>query len=229
VKWGLLFRSGTMHGLTEGDYAYLSRRGIKVVCDFRDVRERRDEPSNWPKADGPRVLSEDYQLDMAGFMPKGDPRTWTAEQARTAMRNSYPHMLETFHGQYRRMFAELLAGNAPLVFHCSAGKDRTGIAAALLLTALGVPRATVIDDYLLTNTYLDAGKLIAQNAHAGPASPLAGVPPEVARAMIAADRSYIEAALSVLDRHAGGTTGWLKAEMGLSAADLAKLRRMYLA
>ena len=229
VKWGLLFRSGSMHGLTDSDYAYLSRRGIAVVCDFRDVRERQAEPVNWSKTHAPRVLSDDYRLDMAGFMPSGDPRSWTAEQARTAMENSYPHLLETFRGQYRRMFAELLAGHAPLAFNCSAGKDRTGVAAALLLTALGVPRATVIDDYLLTNTYLDAGKLTAQGAQAGPANPMAGIPPAAAQAMMAADRRYIEAALKVLDTHPGGARGWFHDELGISAADISKMRNMYLA
>jgi len=67
------------------------------------------------------------------------------------MTESYPRLLGTFHDQYRRVFAELLAGHAPLAFNCAAGKDRTGVAAALLLTALGVPRETVIADYLLTN------------------------------------------------------------------------------
>lgn len=228
VKWGLLFRSGSMHGLTPRDYAYLGRLGIQVVCDLRDVRERANEPVNWPAGAAPRVLSDDYTLDMAQFLPKGSPKDWTADQARAVMTASYPRMLDTFNGQYRRMFAELLAGHAPLAFNCSAGKDRTGIAAALLLTALGVPRAVVIQDYLLTNTYLDGGKLLAQSAQAGPASPLAGLPPAVAQAMMQADPAYIGAALRVLDTHPGGAQGWLRDQMGLTAADIARLRRMYL-
>lgn len=228
VRWGVLFRSGSMHGLTDSDYAYLEKRGIRTVCDFRDTGERAAEPVNWPAAKAPRVLSDDYKLDMGGFMPKGNPNEWTAEQARSAMEASYPRLLETFHGQYRRMFAELLAGHVPLAFNCSAGKDRTGVAAALLLTALGVSRDEVIADYLLTNTYLDA-KEITKNSQTSSARTLSQVPPGVAQAMLAADRRYIEAALAVLDRHPGGATGWLHDEMGLSAADLGKLRRMYLA
>lgn len=228
VKWGLLFRSGSMHALTDRDYRYLANRGIKVVCDFRDSRERKEAPVHWPAGDSPRVLSDDYRLDMAGFAPAGDPKTWTADEARAAMRNSYPRMLVTFRDQYRRMFAELLKGNAPLAFNCSAGKDRTGIAAALLLTALGVPRTTIIDDYLLTNTYLDARKMTAGTAKAGPASPLAGMPPVAAQAMMAADRQYIDAAFKVLDAHAGGAAGWLRDKMSLSQADITRLRRMYL-
>lgn len=228
VKWGLLYRSGSTHGLTERDYAELERRGLRVVCDFRDVRERANEPAAWPKGTV-KVLSEDYQLDMAGFRPAGAPQTWTAASARAAMAASYPRLLVTFRDQYRRMFAELLDGHAPLAFNCSAGKDRTGVAAALLLTALGVPRAAVIDDYLLTNRYLDARKLMAQGAQGGPANPIAGMPPAAAQAMIAADPSYIAAAFAVLDRHPGGAMAWLREEMGLSAGDIRRLRRMYTA
>lgn len=226
IKWNLLYRSGSMHGLTDADYDALEKRGIRVVCDFRDTHERASEPVNWPAANAPRVLSEDYLLDQRGFLPAGEMKSWTPESARAAMTASYPRMLVQFHGQYRRMFAELLAGHAPLAFNCSAGKDRTGIAAALLLTALGVPRDTVIEDYLLTNRYLDAGKLMASPASAS--SPLAQMPPGVMAAMVAADRHYIEAALAVLDRHPGGATGWLRDEMGLTNADIMRLRRGYL-
>jgi len=226
VKWNMLFRSGSMYGLTEADYAALGKRGIRVVCDFRDTRERASEPVNWPAAHAPRILSDDYLLDSASYLPAGDMKSWTAEKARAAMIASYPGMLRRFHDQYRRMFTELLAGHAPLAFNCSAGKDRTGVAAALLLTALGVPRETVIADYLLTNRYLDHRKMLASPASA--ASPWAHVPPDVMAAMSAADRRYIEAALAVLDRHPGGAAGWLRDEMGLSRADLIRLRNTYL-
>lgn len=227
VKWDVLFRSGSMHGLTDADYAALEKRGIRVVCDFRDNRERSTEPVNWPAAAAPRILSTDYELDHK-TMPNGDPKTWTEAQAHEAMAATYPRLLAQFNGQYRRMFAELLAGHAPLAFNCSAGKDRTGIAAALLLTALGVPRATVIDDYLLTNRYLNAPDMLAKTKAANPASPMMGMPPHVQQAMMAADRSYIEAAFAVIDGHAGGADGYLKDELGLSHADLVRLRNMYL-
>lgn len=227
VKWGMLYRSGSMHGLTQADYATLGRLGIRVVCDFRDTRERASEPVAWPAATAPRVLTDDYLLDQRAFLPGGEMKTWTPEGARAAMTASYPRMLVQFRDPYRRMFAELLAGHAPLAFNCSAGKDRTGIAAALLLTALGVPRATVVADYLLTNRYLDTGTLMKSAASAN--SPWAQMPPGVTAALMTADRRYIEAALAVLDRHRGGAAGWLNDEMGLSPKDIATLRALYLA
>jgi protein-tyrosine phosphatase len=108
---------------------------------------------------------DDYQLDQSADA-KGPPGEWTADEARASFAASYPRILAQFNGQYRRMFAELLAGHAPLAFNCSAGKDRTGIGAALLLTALGVPRETVIADYLLSNQTLNPAALMAGKASA---------------------------------------------------------------
>ena len=116
-------------------------------------------------------------------------------------RQSYPRLLTQFNSQYRRMFGELLAGHAPLAFNCSAGKDRTGIAAALLLTALGVPREGVIADYMLSNQTLDPAKLMAGRAMAS--SPFAALPPETLKMLVGVDRSYSEAAFAVVDAHQG--------------------------
>jgi protein-tyrosine phosphatase len=221
-----------------GGYRAQDGRHVKWGLLFRSGAQ----PVNWPSGAAPRLLFDDYRLDMAGMMPKGPPSGWTEADARAAFTASYPRMLGQFNGQYRRMFAELLAGHAPLAFNCSAGKDRTGIAAALILTALGVPRQTVIDDYMLTNNYLDAAKMLAhgpapanmgpgrpeKEAGGDPAAALKGLPPGVVRAFLAADPAYIEAALAVLDRHSGGPEGYLRDELGLKRADILRLRTLYL-
>jgi len=93
VKWGLLFRSGSMGGLTKLDYAYLESRGIRVVCDFRDNRERAAEPSAWPAGRAPTILSDEYVMDAGFMMPAGAPASWTEDQVRTAFTASYPRML----------------------------------------------------------------------------------------------------------------------------------------
>lgn len=221
VKWGLLYRSGQMHDLTPSDYAYLQNLGIRTVCDFRDTRERTTEPTLWPAGHSPKVRSDDYALDMSSLKLPGDPSTWTHEQVVAAMTATYPKLLDQFRGQYRRMFAELLAGDVPLAFHCTAGKDRTGVAAALLLTALGIPRATIIDDYLLSNQHMAPSP-----AH--PTGFLAKLSPEAARTFAGVDRRYIDAVFAVTDRHPGGTMGYLRDELGLDAAKIAKPRAMYL-
>ena len=162
VKWGLLFRSGAMHGLTSADYAYLQRRNIKVVCDFRSTGERAAEPSNWPAGTAPTILADDYQLLQSGAMPKGDMRSWTPKQARAAMAATYPAMLTSFAGQYRRMFAELLAGHAPLAFHCTL--DTSQILGTGALSKLPAPARAA----LLTadQSYIEAA-LHALDQHPG--------------------------------------------------------------
>ncbi len=225
VRWGLLYRSGSMHFLTPADYAYLSKLGIRTVCDFRDTRERSTEPVVWPAGKAPRVLADDYAMDSIGVGKSAPRRTPTAEDARASMTALYSGLLTQFNSQYRRMFGELLAGRAPLTFNCTAGKDRTGVAAALLLTALDVPRQTVIDDYLLTNRYFDPAKVVRSDDQAS--AQWRKLPPEVLKAYMAADRVYIEAVFHTMDQHHGGVTGYLHDELGLTQSDLAKLRRMY--
>jgi protein-tyrosine phosphatase len=226
VKWGVLFRSGSMHFLTPADHAYLQKLGIGTVCDFRSTDERRSEPTTWPAGAAPRILSDDYPMsDLTGGIGLKPGETPTAESARAAMAATYPQMLTRFNSQFRRMFAELLAGRVPLAFNCSAGKDRTGVAAALILTALGVPHDTVVEDYLLTNRYFDPRKVVRSTNAA--LSDWQKLPPDVLRAYMSADRSYIEAALKLVEGHRGGAEGYFRDEMGLSKQDLLKLRSQY--
>ncbi len=225
LRWGLLFRSGAMAGLTAGDFEYLAGRGIRTVCDFRDSRERASAPVNWPAGKAPMVLADDYQNDMRALASLFTGPPPTGASARAAMTATYPGILKQFNGQYRRMFAELLAGHAPLAFNCSAGKDRTGVAAALLLTALGVPRDTVVADYLLSNRYFDAAKLTGSNDPQ--AAMFRRLPPDVLQAIMGVDKSYIDAVFAVMDAHKGGADGYLADELGLGRAERRELVRLY--
>ncbi|WP_334181268.1 tyrosine-protein phosphatase [Novosphingobium sp.] len=228
VKWGMLFRSGSMVDLTAQDLGYLNKLGIRTICDYRDRNERKAEPMPWAAGTGPTIFADDYDGMAVGLMPK-DMGKITPETASAIMAKTYPMMLKTFAPQFKRMFGQLLEGNAPLAFNCSAGKDRTGVSSALLLTALGVPRETVIQDYLLTNQYLPAA---LAKAKTGPSDATGkafmSLPPAVQAAFMKADRAYIEAAFKALDSHRGGAMGYLKDELGLDKPQIAKLRALYL-
>jgi protein-tyrosine phosphatase len=225
VRWRVLFRSGSMHSLTPADYSYLEKLGIRTVCDFRSTSERKLEPAVWPPENAPRILTADYEIDRSPILRRAGGEVMTAKAARAMMAAAYPQALTQFNEQFRRMFGELLAGRVPLAFNCSAGKDRTGVAAALLLTALGVPRETVIQDYLLTNRYLEPNQLPQPDDQAS--QQWRRLPPEVLEAFRAADRSYIEAVLKTMESHRGGVMGYLHDQLGLSDIDIQKLRRLY--
>ena len=220
VRWGLLFRSGSLYGLTPADFAYLKTLHLRTEVDFRSMQERAAEPTSWPAGEAPLVLADDYDFallsrHMTNF------KDMTPDELQAKMIEMYPLILDQFNGQYRRLFEQLLTGNVPLAFHCSAGRDRTGIAAALILTALGVPRETVIQDYLLTNRYF-------QLARTGPAAQTWGnIPPAMAKVMVSSARPSIEAAFAVMDRYPGGTKGYFRDKFGLDQVKIARLRAMY--
>lgn len=224
VKWGMLYRSGSMHDLTPGDFAALAARGIRTVCDFRDNKERATAPVAWPKDRAPAVLADDYDLnlDMRAFAQPG----LDGPKARAIMAQFYTKLPFQFAGAYRRMFAELAAGHAPLAFNCSAGKDRTGVAAALLLTVLGVPYETVAEDYLLSNRTFDPARAVSTDPRA--AAFYRQLSPDALKALMGVDRSFLDAAFTAIRAQPGGMEGYYRTRLGLDPATIARLRGLYL-
>lgn len=226
VRWGMLLRSGTMTRLTPADFIYLKRIGLRTVADFRSMEERQIEPVAWPDG-GPTVLADDYKIDS-------NPMTRSLSQADLTEQNAFDAMAEGYRtipydlaSQYRRMFAQLLAGNAPLAFNCSAGKDRTGVAAALILTALGVSREDVLRDYLLSNRYV-LDKITPQTVLSKADEIWGPVPPAAIRALSTADRRFLQAMFASIDKGSGSIAIYFEKEMGLSKIDIAALRARYL-
>lgn len=227
VRRGLLYRSGSMAGLTEKDHDYLRQLDIAVIADFRSTDERMREPTRWPEGEEPiRRLERDYDLEFGEVVAvlRGTP---DPEAARAAFASFYRRLPREFADQYRAMFAEMVAGNTPLAFNCSAGKDRTGVAAALILTALGVPRETVTEDYLLSNRYYKP-KAPADGAAQDPAAQLfARLPPEVVAVFMGVDAQFLDAAFAGMTEEYGSVEGYLEQEIGLDAASRETLRQRY--
>ena len=227
VAWGKIYRSGVMSGLTAADYRMLGDLGIGAICDFRASDERTREPVNWPAGMNMKVLTRDYKLDMAPLMAVFGSGDISEEKTRAAMAGFYGELPFTFAPQFKEMFAELLKNDAPLAFNCSAGKDRTGMAAVLVLSALGVPRETAVDDYLLSNRYFKP-KPPQPGAAPDPSMAMfARLPPDVIKALMGVDRRYIEASLAAIDAK-GGMERYLREDMGLGPSELARLRKLYL-
>jgi protein-tyrosine phosphatase len=227
VAWGKIYRSAVMSGLTPADYRYLGTLGIGAICDFRASDERAREPVNWPAGMNMKVLARDYKLEMAPLLAVFGGKDISEAKTQAAMASFYEQLPFTFAGQFKEMFGELLRGDAPLAFNCSAGKDRTGMAALLVLSALGVPRETAIEDYLLSNRYYKP-RPPQPGAAADPTMAMfARLPPDVIKALMGVDRRYIEASLAAIDAR-GGMDRYLREDMGLGPNELARLRTLYL-
>lgn len=239
VRWGLLFRSGAMANLTPTDQQYLAGIGLRQVCDFRTTSERKQEPASWLETGKIGYWTRDYEMSGADFgrMLRGEMTGDAARADFARMYGNLPYEQET---AYRDMFRMLVAGDAPLAFNCTAGKDRTGMAAALILSALGVPRATILADYELTNRYLRFDSFTSGAAR-NPSSAkkdsktvadfrtvMARLSPDVVHALLAADPAYLDAAFAGIDQRDGSVTGYLTKTLGLTQADLATLRTRYL-
>ena len=234
VKWGQVYRSGVMAGLTDGDYEYLSDLGITTVCDFREADERESEPTNW-RAGNIEYLTfappVDNGTERAMFAPLMDPEA-DAEDVRAAMIAMYPSIAVAEDEGYTAMFDQLAAGKMPLAFNCSAGKDRAGTAAAVLLSALGVAREDVVADYALSDDYVDymaeftsdEAREAVENDPDNPYAFLLKMPPEKLAPLMASEPAYIEATLDAMAEKHGTVLGYIQAEFDVTDEELTAIR-----
>jgi protein-tyrosine phosphatase len=235
TRWGRLYRSGQLSSLTEKDYEYLQPLGIRLVCDFRTEEERSRQPTHWP-GDAPEFLFTPIGADDKGRNTRVDEmRRLLQEQAgpdqmRAFMRTLYPDMAVQAATQFQRILGRLLSAQGASMVHCSAGKDRTGVFSALLLLTLGVPRETVIEDYLLTNRYVSADDAINRTALAY--QKLAGldhVPSvDVLKPLVRVEPPFLESALEAIDKHYGSFDQYRREKLHFSDADVERLRSAYL-
>lgn len=232
VRPAVLYRSGVMTYLTEGGKQLIEGLGIRVICDLRRARERNDEPTLW-RADGLRVIAveEDPALESQGELAWRDATS--GESARQVMIELYRNMPVWLEGRLRGIFQALAAGEVPLLFHCAAGKDRTGLAAALVLHCLGVERAAILADYALTNEVIDLEQFARAHRKArlglGRAEhPVLRMSVEARRATMRADVDYLSAALGQIERDYPSIDHYLAERLGVTAALQHQMRNLLL-
>ncbi|MEZ5945601.1 MAG: tyrosine-protein phosphatase [Hyphomonas sp.] len=234
VKWGRLFRSGTMTRLTDEDYKYLSGLGIATVVDLRTSQERTAEPTDWKAGSIDYVTFADPVEEDANPLAAvfASPDV-TPEDVRATMTALYSGILDQQTPAYRRLFLDLVEDDAPLAFNCSAGKDRTGVGAALILSALGVPRDTVVADYALSEKLVDYSAEFKLSDEApvqedGPYTYLRKLPPELVAPLMRSDPAYIESVLDHIDATYGSVDAYIQQELGVDETQLAALRQKLL-
>ncbi|MET0369786.1 MAG: tyrosine-protein phosphatase [Sphingobium sp.] len=234
VRWGAIYRSAAMPALTAADYQRLARLNIRSDIDLRSQEERAIVPDQADRF-GARYYAVDYT--MARDNLNYDPKDSDPEKRAAYLSSLYSAWPVSLAPQYRILFEQLLADRGGVLVHCSAGQDRTGVASALVLAALGVPRATILADYHLTTqarrpeferALIDPAKYPGNPAVAlNRTSASDSVPP--ARPLHFADgRSYLEATFARIDSQWGSVERYLDAELGIDAVDIARLKRLYL-
>ena len=161
VKNGTIFRSGEIGRATPEELEYIKGLGIKTVFDFRNAVETQKCPD--PKLPGAEHinmcaafdgLAKDFDYSPLSLLDMLSDEDQTGNAAAT-MYSALTASIAFTNKAYEELFKTLMAGNTPVLFHCSGGKDRTGVAAVLILLALGASEETIKEDYLLSNVYLE--------------------------------------------------------------------------
>ena len=234
VRWGRLYRSGAMSYLTPNDHAALRSRGIRLLCDFRTRREREREAVDW---DGegrvrlewdydPRLVSVRALLTDAGVSVQSGLST---PIARAAMFELYRQLPTRLAEPYAALFERLAADDLPLVFACSAGKDRTGVAAALVLACLGVPWDAIVADFTLTNHVVDLEQVLFQDPRRSVGledehGQLVRLGHEARTPFLDAAPDYLAAAFEQIHRDHGSVEEFLRTKLGVDAAKTLRIR-----
>jgi protein-tyrosine phosphatase len=226
VKRHAFYRSGSLGKLSEEGRRELQTLGVVGIVDLRTTQERGRDGNDWLANAGLGYWAREYgmsQVDMASYF--ADPAHRTPEAVRAMMLRAYQHLPFEQAASYKVLFAKLAAaGSGAIVVNCTAGKDRTGIATALVLTVLGVPYETIKRDFLLSNETIDPREL---QAHLS--GPITALPPESAAPLLRVEPGYLDAAFAAIKAKDGSVEGYLKTELGVGPREFAAIRRRLLA
>ncbi|GAB3103909.1 tyrosine-protein phosphatase [Aestuariicella hydrocarbonica] len=214
VRYGLLYRSGQLSGLTDTDQQRITELGLRSVCDFRTATEREHNPSQLPASvERIETCNGNPATNLMQVSELMKERGIDGVDWHQFMVDAYRNIALEYTDQYRALFQQLARPQElPMLFHCTAGKDRTGFGAALVLLALGVPEATVFADYALTNQYPTA----IPDAYA----PIK----QAAPALFEARPEFLQTALNALEQRYGGVDNYLREGLGLTDAELSAMR-----
>jgi protein-tyrosine phosphatase len=215
VRWRQIFRSNHLGHVTEADIEILRGLGVKSAFDFRGLEEREaaicgvKEIAVHSLPIEPTVVAALRARLAGGSLSSAD--------AQEIMRDSYRSYVRHNTHSFRALFAHLLEDRAPLVIHCTAGKDRTGFACALILHALGVPGDVIADDYLLTNRFYRRDPNSSTD-----------LPDDVRQAIGSVEASFLAAGFDAARADYGDLESYFSDGLNLRAQERAQLKARYL-
>ena len=228
VGWGRLFRSGSLEDMTDADRSALEGLGVRTVIDLRSQFEQRRKPYEW--AVGRKVAAPLANDDsVAGIFARFQHGTLSPHDVENWWQLTGVFDCPEQHQEsLRTVFASLLEASPAegVLFHCTGGKDRAGVAAALVLEALGVTRPAVLEDFLLSNVGAEAraAEFIEWTKQATGWA----MSPEVAYWLAAVKGEWMETLLGGLADRYGSVEGYLRQALGVGLGELAALRAKYL-
>lgn len=230
IRDHFLMRSDRLYQLTPADWQLLASAGLVTICDLRSREECALHPNGVPADLGFMELACEVRNELRGDRSLLDPLIADPTDAASErlMIEIYRRMPRQMAGSLSRITARLLEGGAPLLIHCTAGKDRTGFAVAMLLHALGVSSDEIERDYLASRGgSLAAVQRVAIRKSLAPMIPAAAVD-SVIDAMLDVREVYLQSAFRTIDAEFGSRDRYLETAVGLDSAALERLRELAL-
>lgn len=222
VRWGQVYRSGALGQATRADIDELRARGVRVVCDLRSGPERAAAPDHWLEAAGIASWGQPPAETVGDSHSLLEECLVSAARTRSVMTDAYRQMPYVQTAALAAVFRRLARGESPLLFHCTAGKDRSGGAAALLLLALGVPGERVLEDYLLSDLEFEA---LCRDFLLNPRHAAAhGDPGRAWLPLLESNPDYMGALLDAVQARHRSIDDYLASELGIAAEELEALR-----
>ncbi|GGF37457.1 tyrosine-protein phosphatase [Echinicola rosea] len=223
VKDHMIYRSGSFTALPEGDKEKLAETGITTVIDFRSDYEIEREPDDIPASlNAEWINSSIGNIDpksMQQFMKVLTGPSFSTDQVDSLMIAANKGFVDNI-TDFKPLFDHLMEKDEVVLFHCSAGKDRTGFASSLLLHALGADWDTIMADYLRSNEAV--GKVDKSKLE------MYGIPKERAEYMMGVKAPYLEAAWEGIREKYGDVDTMLEEELGIGKKEKKQLRKKYL-
>ncbi len=229
LKWGRLYRSSKLSGLTDPDRRYVRRLGLTLICDFRQVIEQELEPTLLGEEGAPLLHSLPVMPgSQSSFLENLHNGIIAVEDAAGFMERVNRDYVVSQMPRYAEMFQLLLAEDQQVLIHCASGKDRTGFGAALILDVLGVSDEVIVEDYLMTNRFLPLEEEIARLSSAFTDRGGKPVSEEVLRPLLEVRPEYIWACFEEIRRRYESREHFYEAALNLDEARIALLRERYL-
>lgn len=215
VRWRQIFRSNHLGHLTAADLDIVRGLGVRSAFDFRGIEERSGAACGLAE-----IVVHSLPIEptvVAALRAELVAGSLSASVARDIMRESYRNYVRHNTHSFRALFGHLIGDHAPLVIHCTAGKDRTGLACALILYALDVPDEVIAADYLLTNRFY-------RRDHASATD----LPDDVRQAIGTVDASFLAAGFDTVRTDYGDLEAYLRDGLNVGERERADLKARYL-
>lgn len=234
VARGVVYRSDTFNPMTSEDLQKLALLGLKQDYDLRTTAEAKAQPDELPPGVHYQLLNvladaksaAPAVLEALIHDPKKANVVLGGGKIEQLFMEGYREFisLPSAKQSYRMLFQSIAdPAKAPGVYHCTTGKDRTGWASAALLTLLGVPKETVMADYLRTNDYT-----LPQFKHAIDGFAAAGGDRDIANAIFGVKPEYLEASFDEMQKQYGSIENYFDKGLGIDAAGQKALRNLFL-